>query len=122
MNKKKFLNKDNKIINRIPINRHLLINSNSNITKNYRYNKIDKDYNYISENTEPMIIRPISSRKNENKKMKENYSTHSYKESNNITDIYQKCNIGNIINNIIYVNNIIKKSENSLSKSFKINK
>ena len=113
INKKKNTQNEKALKNKIPINKKILIKVNNNNIKNIRYKNDKIEY----EITEPKIItlRPNSSKKNIYKKTnrsnnKSIHSNNSFKEViNDKEDTIQKYSIGNIINNIIYVNNIVKK-------------
>ncbi len=113
INKKKNTQNEKALKNKIPINKKILIKVNNNNIKNIRYKNDKIEY----EITEPEIItlRQNSSKKNIYRKTnrsnnKSIHSNNSFKEVvNDKEDTIQKYSIGNIINNIIYVNNIVKK-------------
>ena len=111
-NKKKYANNENLLKKRIPINNNIIINNNN---KSYRYAKIEKNVNY--ELTDPMTVRQKSSKQITYKKIdKSSYNNNSYKEDvKNRSKINQKYNIGNIINDIKFVNSIIRNNENHKS-------
>ena len=111
-NKKKYANNENLLKKRIPINNNIIINNNN---KSYRYAKIEKNVNY--ELTDPMTVRQKSSKQITYKKIdKSIYNNNSYKEDvKNRSKINQKYNIGNIINDIKFVNSIIRNNENHKS-------
>ena len=73
---------------------------------------MEKNVNY--ELTEPMTVRQKSSKPIIYKKIDKIYHNNSFKEEAKKTyKINQKYNIGNMINDIIYVNSIIKNKENN---------
>ena len=118
---KKNSGNENSLKNRIPINKKILMNNN--FSKNNRYNKVENILN--TEYQEPMTTRQKSSKQIIFRKYNTKYCNKSYKEKerkNFFNEMSEKCNIENILNNIIYVNNIIKRNDIFVTKSFKLNK
>ena len=113
-NKRRIINKENSFKNTIPIKKNALIHNN---IKNNRYNKLD---NNIFEYPETMTLRQKSSKKIIYGKIKK-FHNHSFKEEiRNLNNANKKSMIGNIINDIICVNNIMKKKEIFVTESFKL--
>ena len=124
INKKKNIPSEIVLRNQKPINKNILIKINNNIKNNrYKIDKIDKVDKSNLENTEPITVRPKSSKQIIYRRINRSINNNSFKEGmNNLKDDSQKFGIRNIINNIIYVNNIFKKNEIFVTKSFKQNK
>ena len=119
-NKKKNAQNEKFLKNKIPINKKVVIKINNN-NKNSRYNNDKNQYEYIEP--ENITLRPKSSQKAIYRKINRSITksnNNSFKEGiNDKEDVSQKCNFGNIINNIIYVNNIIKNNDIVLTKNYK---
>ena len=119
-NKKKNAQNEKFLKNKIPINKKVVIKINNN-NKNNRYNYDKNEYEYIEP--ENITLRPKSSQKVIYRKINRSINksnNNSFKEGiNDKEDVSQKCNFGNIINNIIYVNNIIKNNDIVLTKNYK---
>ena len=120
MNKKNSVN-ENTLKKRISINKKIIMNNNVN--KNNRYNTSENILN--TEYQEPITVRQKSSNQIKLRKCNTKHNNYSYIEKDRkdfFNEMNEKCNIENILNNIIYVNNIIKRNDIFVSKSFKLNK